>query len=104
MIVDTVDSGGGVTRLRAGGEIDMATVALLDAAMTDAVTLAGTVSVIVDMTDVTFCDSSGIAAFDRTYFLALTRGVAFRLVNVGPEVSRVLEITGLLETLTDLQP
>jgi anti-anti-sigma factor len=52
------------------------------------------------MADVTFCDSSGIAAFDRNYFLASQTGVAFRLINVRPIVSRVLEITGMLDALT----
>jgi hypothetical protein len=70
MIVNTVDSGGGVMRIQAAGEIDMASVAQLDTAMTSAISAAGAVSVIVDMADVTFCDSSGIAAFDRNYFLA----------------------------------
>jgi anti-sigma B factor antagonist len=100
MIVKTVDSGGGVTRIWAAGEIDMATIEQLDTAMASAISAAGAVSVIVDMADVTFCDSSGIAAFDRNYFLASQTGVAFRLINVQPIVSRVLEITGMLDALT----
>ncbi|MGK5680203.1 STAS domain-containing protein [Actinoplanes sp. URMC 104] len=94
------DSSNGVTRIQAAGEIDMATVVRLATAMTDAIFTAGTVSVIVDMADVTFCDSSGIAAFDRSYFLAAERGISFRLIRVRPEVCRVLEITGMLHTLT----
>ncbi|MEV6493541.1 STAS domain-containing protein [Actinoplanes sp. NPDC051633] len=100
MIVNTVDGGGGVTRIWAAGEIDFATVAQLDTAMTSAISAAGAVSVIVDMADVTFCDSAGIAAFERNHFLASQSGVAFRLINVQPIVSRVLEITGMLDTLT----
>jgi anti-anti-sigma factor len=104
MIVDCVDSGSGLTRLRVVGEIDMATVAQLDAAMTDAIVTTGTVSVIVDMAGVTFCDSSGIAAFDRNYLLASQRGVFFQLIHVGHDVSLVLQVTGLLETLTGRSP
>ena len=101
MIVETVDCGGGVTRLRAAGEIDMATVSHLDAAMAAAIASTGTLSVVVDMAGVTFCDSSGIAAFDSNHFLAAQSGVVLQLINLRPAVSRVLEITGMLETLTN---
>jgi anti-sigma B factor antagonist len=100
MIVSAAGTNNGVVRLSVAGEVDMATVGDLERAMTDAITADGTAQVTVDIAEVTFCDSSGLAAFDRSYFLAGQRGVLFRLTSPQPGVRQVLQITGLLETLT----
>jgi anti-sigma B factor antagonist len=90
----------GVIDVRVTGEIDMATVGTLDSALHDAVRTAGTTRVVVDFAGVTFCDSSGIAALDRSFGAARARGGALRVVNLGPGIQRILEITGLLDALT----
>lgn len=100
MIVSIERVGDGVVGLRVAGEIDMATVEDLIAAMTAAINMCTAGTLIVDLANVTFCDSSGIAAFDNAFFLAGWRGVRFRLVNPQPAVRRVLEITGVLDRLT----
>ena len=81
----------------------MATVEELDLAMTAAVTRHGVAAVEVDFAGVSFCDSSGLAALDNAYAGAAQRGIRFRLINPQPGVRRVLQLTGLLEVLTNPQ-
>lgn len=100
VIVSTHPLNNGVIRLDAAGEIDMATVDVLVKELHEAVTAAGVSRVEVDFGGVTFCDSSGIAALDEAYGGAQRRGVTLRLVNLQPPVSRVLELTGLLDVFT----
>jgi anti-anti-sigma regulatory factor len=59
--------GTGVARLYVRGEIDMATVAVLEQAMHQALTDGEVVEVRVDLADANFCDSAGVAAPDRAY-------------------------------------
>jgi anti-anti-sigma factor len=77
------------------GEIDMATVGPLDAAMVAAITRQGAAAVEVDFAGVTFCDSLGMAALDKAYAAARRQAIPFRLINVQPGVSRMLQLTGL---------
>lgn len=88
-------------RLSVAGEIEMATVGDVERGLADALTTPGITKVIVDFADVTFCDSSGIAALDRAYAMATRREICLRLENVRRNVRRVLELTGLLDALTD---
>jgi anti-sigma B factor antagonist len=82
------------------GEIDMATVGAIHRAVDSAITTAGTNEVVIDLAGVTFCDSSGIAAFDQRYANAAARGVRLRVAQPQPSVRRVLEIAGLMDALT----
>jgi anti-sigma B factor antagonist len=50
---------------------------------------------------VTFLDSSGIRTLLNGHTGAGERGVAFRVVNPRDIVRRVLDITGVLDMLTD---
>jgi anti-sigma B factor antagonist len=98
--VSTCLLSGAVIRVSVVGEIDMATVDRVDVALTTAVERDGVTGVEVDFAGVTFCDSSGIAALDRAYGMAGKRSVPFRLINIEPDVARVLSIAGMLEVLT----
>jgi len=91
MMVSTMTTGDGMFRLLVTGEIDMATVGDLEAALTQAITADATTAVVADLAQLTFCDSSGIAALDRAYHQASQRGVAFRVRNLQPPARRVLE-------------
>jgi anti-sigma B factor antagonist len=91
---------GGMARLSVGGEIDMDTAGELDATMSEVVTRSDVTKLVVDFAEVTFCDSSGIAALGRAYAAAAERGIGFQLVNLQPNVRWALEITGVLEGLT----
>ncbi|MEU4159281.1 STAS domain-containing protein [Actinoplanes sp. NPDC026670] len=90
----------GVFHVRAAGEIDMATVGTVQRHLAEAIGADDTVEVILNLAAVTFCDSSGIAAFDEAYGRATTRGIRFRVEQPQPVVSRILEIVGLLDALT----
>jgi anti-anti-sigma factor len=98
--VNTRVLSGTVMRVSVAGEIDMATVQQLDAALAAAIGRKGATAVEVDFAGVTFCDSTGIAALDQAYAAATERSLPFRLIDVQPGVSRVLAIVGMLEILT----
>ncbi|QMU76793.1 STAS domain-containing protein [Streptacidiphilus sp. PB12-B1b] len=53
----------------------------------------------IEVSLVTFCDSSGLNALTRAYQQTRTAGVTLRLVNVGRQLRRVLDLTGLWDVL-----
>lgn len=81
----------------AKGEIDVATVEGLRKALAESLG-AGCREVTVDMRNVTFMDSSGIAAFVLAMNTLGPKGV-LRIANAAPNISRVLEISGLSHLL-----
>ena len=84
----------GHAMLSCGGELDMATAGILRDATQH---LAGNVTI--DFSDVTFCDSSGIAALVGLYHRLDATGHRVRVVNVHPAIARVFELCGLVEPL-----
>jgi anti-sigma B factor antagonist len=93
---DHLDSG--VLRVVARGEIDFDSAELLSTRLTSLID-HGAVVVVLDTTDVTFLDSSGlrviIAAANRLRAL----GGQLFIEGMSGAVQRVLEITGLLDRL-----
>ncbi|WP_326646250.1 STAS domain-containing protein [Streptosporangium sp. NBC_01755] len=53
------------------------------------------VDLVVDLTDLTFCDSIGIQQFLNTRKTVLSRGGSIVLVNPYPRLERILHLTGL---------
>ncbi|MFI7609176.1 STAS domain-containing protein [Micromonospora sp. NPDC049366] len=101
------DAGTGQVSLRPVGEIDLATADALDAALADALGRPGVTEVVVDLTDVTFLDSSGIRALVGAANNARRAGTTLRVVDPQPVVARVLWITGvggLLGLTPDVPP
>jgi anti-anti-sigma factor len=84
---------------RATGEIDVSSVAALEAAVVP-VLEAGR-SVLVDLTGVTFMDATGIGVLGRARKLAANEGVAFTVCGPTGLVRRVLELTGFDELVAD---
>ncbi|WIM92686.1 STAS domain-containing protein [Actinoplanes oblitus] len=82
------------------GELDMATADVLYKALHEAVVQPGVTSIVVDFGGVGFCDSSGIGVLDRAYGEAQDAGIVLRLVKPRPSIRRILELVGLLDTLT----
>jgi anti-sigma B factor antagonist len=80
--------------LAVAGEIDMSTAesfyeqarALID---------AKTSVLVLDLGDVTFCDSLGVAALVRIYKYGMAAGCRLRLTNLRAHVAHILEISGL---------
>ncbi|WP_319460950.1 STAS domain-containing protein [Micromonospora sp. RTP1Z1] len=89
--------GGGVC-LRLAGELDLSTAPQLNAAI-DRLAADGERYLLIDLTALTFCDSTGIAAFVRGDNRASADGGWLRVTGAGGRVERVLRLTGLAEVL-----
>ncbi|MFS8097795.1 STAS domain-containing protein [Lentzea alba] len=55
--------------------------------------------VVLDLTGVTFCDSSGVSALVRGHARASAAAGRLRLSAASPQVTRVLELSGLARML-----
>ena len=73
------------------GEIDMAGGPVLEAALLQC---EGDGPLVIDLGQVSFIDSSGLRSLLEAGRRARGRGTTVHLRNVGPEVARLLEITG----------
>jgi len=76
------------------GDIDVAGGPILEAAILDS-EAAG--PIVIDLADVVFIDSSGLRSLLGASRRARDRGQVVTLRRVGPEVRRLLEITGTTE-------
>jgi anti-sigma B factor antagonist len=77
------------------GELDAHTAPELTAAAAAGLDEPQTQHLVVDLADVTFIDSTGIAALVRLRKRTRDAGKAMRLRNPGPRVVKVLQITAL---------
>jgi anti-anti-sigma factor len=84
--------------LRLAGELDMSSAPQLNAVL-DRLAAEGERHLLVDLSELTFCDSTGIAAFVRGENRAAAQGGWLRVTGATGRVERVLRITGLAEVL-----
>lgn len=98
--VSHVERDGDGACLRLAGELDLSTAPELTAAI-DKLIAAGETRVLLDLTDLTFCDSTGMAVFVRGDNRAAADGGWLRLTGANGRVERVLQVTGLAEVLHD---
>ena len=96
----SVDSTPTETRIRPRGEIDMAVADRFGEAIITAL-MVGSPRVVVDLTEVTFLDSSGIRALLVAHRVAAERDRSLTVENPVSIVRRVLTIGGILDLLTD---
>ncbi|MET7968980.1 STAS domain-containing protein [Micromonospora sp. NPDC005305] len=89
---------GGPACLRLAGELDLATAPELNAAI-DRLAAEGHRELLLDLAELTFCDSTGIAAFVRGDNLVTAAGGWLRITGATGRVARVLQVTGLAEVL-----
>ncbi|GAA3379314.1 STAS domain-containing protein [Streptomyces sannanensis] len=91
----TVDvrSGPGTVVLALGGELDHDTAGALRDALTRGIT-AGADRILVDCSDLRFCDSTGLNALLRGRLAAQNAGIRLELVALQPPVARMFGITG----------
>lgn len=82
----------GWTVLTVGGEVDLATVGRFREGLHEA---QGSPRVLVDLSELTFIDSSGINALVAAYHRIPTHG-ELRVVGLRPNIRKVFEITGLI--------
>lgn len=84
------------TTIVLGGQLDLASTGALD----DAARSLGALTspLVVDVAGVSFIDSSGLRSLMALHEASIAAtGTGARLVNVGPAVHRVLQLTGLVE-------
>jgi anti-sigma B factor antagonist len=86
-----------------GGELDAQTAPQLTAEAGGRLDTADFSRVVVDLSDVTFLDSTGIAALVRLRNKALDIGKQLALRSPGPRVLKVLQITAL-DTIFEIEP
>jgi anti-sigma B factor antagonist len=94
-----MQNGGGDVLLAVCGEVDMATAPDLDAALERALVGDGG-RLIVDLREVGFLDSAGLALLVRHDRNAATSGRHLIVVKGPPHVQQVFELTGLSKHLT----
>ncbi|MBP0457306.1 STAS domain-containing protein [Streptomyces montanisoli] len=100
----TVETAPRGVSLRLAGELDLDTADDLVDAVRGQLTGPGRDEVCLDCADLTSCDSSGLAALLMARRLTAAAGVGLRLADRPPHLTRMLEITGTLEHLTEPYP
>ena len=85
--------GGDRDVIAAHGELDVATVPLLEAALAPRQPAAS--ELVLDLAGVTFIDSSGMTLLFQTAQRSRRDGFAFRVIGVRPQVAELLQLTGL---------
>jgi anti-sigma B factor antagonist len=95
MQIDVRTTADGSIVLAVEGEVDLAVAGALQQAGVDAIEANPTAELQVDVSQVTFMDSTGLGALIQIRNAAPDR---FRLVGVAPRLAQLLEITGLSDT------
>ena len=88
------ESAGGVHRLVPTGELDIATTPILTQAFEDVFREGDTAMIVLDLSELSFMDSTGIALLLRMND-ACKEADRLRIVNGTPTVVKVLDITGV---------
>ena len=56
--------------------------------------------IVLDLTELTFMDSSGLGTLVRLYVSARSKGCELELINLGQRIRQLFEITNLLSVFT----
>jgi anti-sigma B factor antagonist len=91
------DGGDSWPVVRVAGEVDIETSPALEEQL-QSVLDQGHASVVVDLGEVTFMDSTGLSALIGGLRRCQAIGGELRLVSPRPNVRKVLEVTGLVDT------
>jgi len=81
------------------GDVDMASSAALDTAIREALTAPGITRILVDLSRVTFLDSTGINTLVQDRQRAGDQNIHLQVVNPSTMALRALDLTGVLEFL-----
>jgi len=92
-----IEESDGILTVRLVGELDLGTRERL-APIRDALERHPT-EIVVDMSKLTFMDSSGLRGILNGCSIADSMGIKYRCISIQPNVRRMLEVVGLLETL-----
>ena len=91
----TVERSGGTCTLRLCGELDIVAAADLAAVLTAEAERPGATDIVVDLTGVTFIDSTGISALVNGYKAAHAAGAEFTTAGAHGQVRMVLDVAGV---------
>jgi len=97
-IVTSLDQEARTTTVALHGEVDVLTVDQVRVALTDALA-ADPSEIVVDLSDLTFIDSTGLGALVFGFQRARDTGVGFRLAHPSRAVHQILVLSGLLEVV-----
>ncbi|MEV6581306.1 STAS domain-containing protein [Streptomyces sp. NPDC051582] len=87
--------------VRAHGEMDLVTAEDLKHALAEALRHASPARpVLVDFSQVTFCDSAGLNTLITARITAETHGIRISLTGLNHQIRRLLEVTGTLPLFT----
>ena len=86
-------SGNGAVTVKISGDIDLATADKVGDAL--AAALGSSANVRVDLSGVTFLDSTGIRALVQAYRLASSKGGSLHVFGAKHWVAKVLDVTGV---------
>jgi anti-sigma B factor antagonist len=90
----TTTTDDGVATVAIEGELDIATAPVLDATLAD-VEQGANGTVLLDLADVRFIDSTGLRSLLSARRRAQENGRRLRLANLAPDVERVFDVTGV---------
>lgn len=99
--VETDDS---ATTVRVSGELDIATVPILAAAVRPLLQPAARPELLLDLSTIEFLAVAGVHQLAAIADEGRELGIDVRIVNPSPAVRRVLDLTGLTRQLTGLMP
>jgi anti-sigma B factor antagonist len=95
-----IDESTGFMRIALLGEMDLSNVATLTEALASTYTNSVTKAITVDLAELTFLDSTGIAALMNARRAASAQGIPFTVINARGMVLRLFEVTGVLTVLS----
>jgi anti-anti-sigma factor len=98
--ITRLDDGTALVRLR--GEIDMAVCDQMRDVLVNTIVGVHPPKVIVDMSRVTFMDSTGLGALVAGSRSAAANDIGFAVRNPSPFVADLLRVTGLYDQLTEI--
>lgn len=93
-LIATINSDTTVTRVRLSGELDLSTAAQLGPVVDQALGTDPEV-VLMDLSDLTFCDASGLAGLLAAHRRLAAADRRLALTGARPPLRRILEITHL---------
>jgi anti-sigma B factor antagonist len=96
----SVDTRNGVARIALTGELDLATVTVLEGHLAP-LGRAGVADILLDLRDLVFTDTTGIHAFHRAGDRVSLGGRRLILVGATPPVRHVFDLTGMQSLLDD---
>lgn len=94
------EANGGALVLALRGEVDMATADVVKQAAARASGTDGYRCLVVDLSEVSFMDSSGLHAIADAHRAMQAAGGQVRVVNDSPSLARIFELIGLNRLLT----